>query len=184
MKLSRSSVFADVYLLKTATHADERGFFAETFRASWLEDVVPNLTFLQDNHSYSKQGVLRGLHYQLEQPQGKLVRVVRGKIFDVIVDLRSNSATFGLWQGFELSAENGQQLWIPPGFAHGFYTLTAEADCLYRCTDYYHAASERNIRWDDQDLAIQWPLLQDSLPLVSLKDQNASSFKQAECFSW
>ena len=119
MELTRSSVFADVYLLKTPKHSDERGFFTETFRASWFDNIAPELTFLQDNHSYSKQGVLRGLHYQLERPQGKLVRVIRGKIFDVVVDLRKNSTTFGRWQGFELSAENRQQLWIPPGFAHG-----------------------------------------------------------------
>lgn len=187
MELTRSSVFADVYLLKTPTHTDERGFFTETFRANWFEKIAPNVTFLQDNHSYSKRGVLRGLHYQLEQPQGKLVRVVRGKIFDVIVDLRKRSDTFGLWQGFELSAENQNQLWIPAGFAHGFYTLSEEADCLYRCTDYYHAASERSIRWDDPDLAIQWPLIKErsiSSPLLSSKDQQASSFKQADYFSW
>jgi|SRR5690554_4323384 len=187
MELTRSSVFADVYLLKTPKHSDERGFFTETFRVSWFDNIAPELTFLQDNHSYSKQGVLRGLHYQLERPQGKLVRVIRGKIFDVVVDLRKNSTTFGRWQGFELSAENRQQLWIPPGFAHGFYTVSAEADCLYRCTDYYHAASERTIRWDDADLSINWPLVTDTnnaLPLVSAKDQQGAGFQQADYFSW
>lgn len=186
MKLTRSSVFADVYLLEAPKYTDERGFFMETFRASWFDKIAPELTFLQDNHSYSTQGVLRGLHYQLQRPQGKLVRVMRGKIFDVVVDLRKNSATFGLWQGFELSADNQLQLWIPPGFAHGFYTLSAEADCLYRCTDYYHAQSERSIRWNDKDLNIQWPLTTglNQAPLVSLKDQQANSFKQAEYFTW
>lgn len=183
MKLTRSSVFADVYLIQTPRYTDERGFFMETFRASWFEEIAPELSFLQDNHSYSTQGVLRGLHYQLQQPQGKLVRVMRGKIFDVVVDLRLNSTTFGLWQGFELSADNQRQLWIPPGFAHGFYTLSTEADCFYRCTDYYHAESERSIRWDDHSLGIQWPLLGEA-PLISLKDQQARSFDQAEYFLW
>lgn len=180
MQLTRSSVFADVYLLKTTKHSDERGFFSETFRASWFEDIAPGLTFTQDNYSYSKQGVLRGLHYQLERPQGKLVRVVRGTIFDVVVDLRQHSSTFGKWQGFELSADNQHQLWIPPGFAHGFYTVSAEADCLYRCTDYYDAESERSIRWDDPDLAIEWPITH--APIISAKDQQAMAFKQAEYF--
>lgn len=182
MELTHSSVFADVYLLKTPRHGDERGYFTETFRASWFDEIAPGLAFLQDNHSHSKQGVLRGLHYQVQQPQGKLVRVVQGEIFDVIVDLRKNSTTFGCWQGFRLSAENQHQLWIPPGFAHGFYTLSAQADCLYRCTDYYNATSERSIRWDDQDLAIQWPF--ENEPVVSLKDQQATGFKQAEYFLW
>lgn len=182
MQLTRSSVLADVCLITTPIHTDERGFFTETFRAYWFQEIAPDLSFLQDNHSHSKQGVLRGLHYQLEQPQGKLVKVIRGRIFDVVVDLRQTSPTFGRWQGFELSAANNQQLWVPPGFAHGFYTLSKEADCLYRCTDYYHAPSERCIRWDDPDLAIQWPCA--TAPVLSAKDRHAQSFKQSDYFPW
>jgi len=156
--LTPSSVFNDVYIIEPRLYEDERGFFMETFRQEWLNDLTGGAAFVQDNHSASHQGVLRGLHYQLEQPQGKLVRVVAGRVFDVIVDMRRSSPTFGRWQGFELSADNRHQLWVPPGFAHGFYTLSERAECLYRCTGYFHAQRERILRWDDPDLAISWPL--------------------------
>lgn len=172
--------FSDVYLIQPQKHSDERGFFMESFRESWLAEIAPKQRFVQDNHSFSKQNVLRGLHYQLEQPQAKLVRVVHGRIFDVVVDMRRSSPTFGKWQGFELSADNHLQLWIPEGFAHGFYTLSETAECLYRCTHYYHAPSEQSVRFDDPHLNIHWPLLAE--PLLSPKDANASSFNQAKYF--
>ena len=179
MNIIRAGRFSDVYLLTPSMYSDERGFFMESFRASWLENIAPGVQFVQDNHSFSHAGVLRGLHYQLQQPQGKLVRVMRGRILDVVVDMRLSSPTFGQWEGFELSADNRHQLWIPPGYAHGFYTLE-DADCLYRCTHYYHAASERVLRWNDPQLAIQWPVEQ---PLVSAKDQQGLVFAEADYFT-
>ena len=179
MQISRAGRFADVYILTPPVYRDERGFFMESFRASWLNDIAPDVQFVQDNHSFSHAGVLRGLHYQLQQPQGKLVRVMRGRILDVVVDMRVASPTFGQWESVELSAANRRQLWIPPGYAHGFYTLE-DADCLYRCSDYYHAVSERVLRWDDPQLGIQWPVEQ---PLVSAKDQQGVAFAEADYFT-
>ena len=171
----------DVVILEPRVFSDERGFFMETFRAIELEILSNGVPFVQDNHSRSVQGVLRGLHYQLNQPQGKLVRVVRGEIFDVAVDLRRSSPTFGQWTSVVLSAENQRQLWIPPGFAHGFYTLSAEAEVLYKCTAYFDAASERSLRWDDAELAIDWPLT--GAPLLSAKDAAATDFAAADYFA-
>lgn len=179
--LTPSSVFNDVYIIEPRLYEDERGFFMETFRQEWLDDLTGGAVFVQDNHSASHQGVLRGLHYQLEQPQGKLVRVVAGSVFDVIVDMRRSSPTFGRWQGFELSADNRHQLWVPPGFAHGFYTRSERAECLYRCSGYFHAQSERILRWDDADLAIRWPLQGE--PILSEKDARGTAFKQADYFA-
>ncbi len=156
---------------------DDRGYLFESFRSSWL----PGIEFVQDNHSRSTKGALRGLHYQHEHPQGKLVRVVRGEVFDVAVDIRASSPTFGQWIGRILSEQNKELFWIPPGFAHGFLVLSDEADFVYKCTDYYTPGDEYAIRWDDPDLAIDWPL--DSITLnLSEKDTRAPFLKDAKLF--
>ena len=161
--------------------SDERGFFMESYHAHKLADMA-GITdaFVQDNHSRSAQHVLRGLHYQIHQPQGKLVRVVAGSIYDVAVDIRRSSPTFGHWVGLILSADNKQQLWVPVGFAHGFLVLSEVAEVLYKTTDYYAPQHERAIRWDDPTLTIQWPLTAD--PILSTKDQAAVPFLDAEVF--
>lgn len=147
-----------VLMFEPMVFGDERGFFYESFnQRDFLKEVGLDIAFVQDNHSHSVQGVLRGLHYQVKQPQGKLVSVIRGKIFDVVVDLRQGSSTFGKWESFELSEENRKQLWIPSGFAHGFLTLSKSADVLYKTTDYYAPEYERTILWNDPEIAIQWP---------------------------
>ena len=157
MKVSPTAI-PDVLLIEPRVFGDARGFFLESFnRRSFSEATGLDLDFVQDNHSRSGQAVLRGLHYQIEQPQGKLVRVVRGQVFDVAVDIRRSSPHFGRWVGYELSEENHRQLWIPPGFAHGFLVLSETAEFLYKTTDYWHAASEKCIVWNDSDLHIQWP---------------------------
>ena len=166
-----------VKLLAPERHEDGRGHFFEAWRDAWLPLLPGATSFVQDNHSLSRQGVLRGLHFQVDKPQGKLVRVVEGCIFDVAVDVRVGSPSFGQWVGCELSGENGQQMWIPPGFAHGFYVLSPQAITLYKCTNYYDPACERAIRWDDPDLAIAWPLIEPS-PLVSAKDAVAPMFRE------
>lgn len=156
---------------------DDRGYLFESFRSSWL----PGIEFVQDNHSRSTKGALRGLHYQHEHPQGKLVRVVRGEVYDVAVDIRASSPTFGQWIGRILSEQNNELFWIPPGFAHGFLVLSDEADFVYKCTDYYTPGDEYAIRWDDPDLAIDWPL--DSITLnLSEKDTRAPFLKDAKLF--
>jgi dTDP-4-dehydrorhamnose 3,5-epimerase len=156
---------------------DDRGYLFESFRSSWL----PGIEFVQDNHSRSTKGALRGLHYQHEHPQGKLVRVVTGEVYDVAVDIRASSATFGQWIGRILSEQNKELFWIPPGFAHGFLVLSDEADFVYKCTDYYNPGDEYAIRWDDPDLAIEWPL--DSITLnLSEKDADAPFLKDAKLF--
>ena len=172
----------DMVLIKPQVFGDDRGFFMETFRQNEFEDKVSNLRFVQDNHSLSKRGTLRGLHYQINQPQGKLVRVISGEVFDVGVDLRKSSPTFGNWSGVTLSSENKEILWVPPGFAHGFYVLSDRAEFEYKCTDYYAPEHERSIQWDDPDIGIDWPLLSGSLPLLSSKDRAGVSFKDAEVF--
>ena len=155
---------------------DDRGFFLETFHVSrYCELAGIELEFVQDNHSRSSAGVLRGLHFQKTKPQGKLVRVVSGEVFDVAVDIRPGSATFGQWAGTTLSGQNKRQFWVPPGFAHGFLVLSETADFEYKCTDYYDSADEGSIRWDDPDLAIEWP---NSVPLLSGKDAAAPRFKE------
>lgn len=170
------TMLAEVKLLLPDRHEDERGHFFEAWRDEWLPQLPGATPFVQDNHSLSQQGVLRGLHFQVANPQGKLVRVATGTIFDVAVDVRPDSSTFGQWVGCELSDDNGLQMWIPPGFAHGFYVLSSQAITLYKCTDYYAPACERAIRWDDPDLAIGWPLAERS-PLVSAKDASALMFR-------
>lgn len=175
----------DVLILQPQVFSDERGYFLQSFQQQQYELLLARpLNFVQDNHSYSKQGVLRGLHYQLAQPQAKLIRVVQGEIFDVAVDLRASSATFGQWVAQRLSAQNQQQLFIPEGFAHGFLVLSDSADVHYKTTDYYAPAHERSIRWDDPYLAIDWPLSQLPTlpPLISARDQQATSFNTAEYF--
>jgi dTDP-4-dehydrorhamnose 3,5-epimerase len=172
----------DVVLLTPQVFGDERGFFMETFRQSEFEQHCGNCQFVQDNHSKSAHGILRGLHYQYEKPQGKLVRVTRGEVFDVAVDLRQSSPTFGQWVGATLSAENKQLLWVPPGFAHAFYVTSEEAEFQYKCTDYYNPGDEYCIRWDDPTLAIDWPLVGGKPPRVSEKDGQGDAFVDAPKF--
>ncbi|MDF9436032.1 dTDP-4-dehydrorhamnose 3,5-epimerase [Chromohalobacter israelensis] len=172
----------EVVLLTPKVFGDERGFFLETFRQDEFEQHCGNYTFVQDNHSKSAKGILRGLHYQLHQPQGKLVRVTRGEVFDVAVDLRKESPTFGQWVGAFLSAENKQLLWVPPGFAHGFYVTSEEAEFQYKCTDYYAPGDECSIRWDDSVLNIDWPLIENKEPRVSVKDRQGYEFNGAPKF--
>lgn len=173
---------AQLLVLTPRYFRDERGFFVESFnKRAFAEAAGSDVEFVQDNHSRSTRGVLRGLHYQLQpRAQGKLVRVVDGEIFDVAVDLRRGSPTFGRWFGTRLSAEQGNQLWIPPGFAHGFLTLSETADVLYKASDYYSPECERAIAWNDPAIAIQWPL--DGPPLLSAKDDAAGPLAQAETF--
>jgi dTDP-4-dehydrorhamnose 3,5-epimerase len=168
-----------VLLIEPAVFGDERGFFLESWNARTFADAGLNLQFVQDNHSKSGRGILRGLHYQIEHTQGKLVRVTRGEVFDVAVDIRGDSPTLGQWYGVQLSGENKRMLWIPPGFAHGFYVLSAEAEFLYKCTDFHHPQSEVSIRWDDPDLAIDWPLIGSEVPLLSAKDAAGINFRDA-----
>ncbi|MGE1084317.1 dTDP-4-dehydrorhamnose 3,5-epimerase [Pseudomonas shirazensis] len=173
----------DVYLFTPKVFGDDRGFFFESFNANVFQETTGlNPDFVQDNHSRSVKGVLRGLHYQLApHAQGKLVRVVQGEVFDVAVDIRRSSPTFGKWVGARLSAENKNQLWVPPGFAHGFVTLSETAEFLYKTTDLYHPASERCIAWDDPEIGIEWPI--DYAPSLSGKDQLGVALADAELFS-
>lgn len=177
------TAISDVLMLEPKVFADSRGYFFESFNErDFLAGVGVKASFVQDNHSLSAQGVLRGLHYQLEHTQGKLVRVVSGAVFDVTVDLRQSSATFGQWVGVELSADNKKQLWVPPGFAHGFLVLSEEAEFLYKTTDYWHATSEQCLLWNDPALNIQWPDI-GSLPILNSKDQAGLSWEQCPKFS-
>ncbi len=172
----------DVVLIEPRVFGDERGFFFESFNHAAFEEAIgKSVRFVQDNHSRSSKNVLRGLHYQIQQPQGKLVRVVQGEVFDVAVDLRKQSPTFGQWVGALLSAENKHQLWVPEGFAHGFVVLSDSAEFLYKTTDYYAPAHERCILWSDATLAIDWP--EGVQPQVSAKDAKGLSFEAAEVFS-
>jgi dTDP-4-dehydrorhamnose 3,5-epimerase len=175
------TVIPEVLLIEPRVFGDARGFFFESFNQRAFQEASGlNLEFVQDNHSRSSQGVLRGLHYQIQQPQGKLVRVVRGRVFDVAVDLRRSAATFGRWVGMELSEDEHRQLWIPPGFAHGFMVLSESAEFLYKTTDYYAPEHERCVAWDDPQLGIEWP---DSVvPRLSVKDAAGLPFQQAPYF--
>lgn len=180
MQITQAEI-SDVLILEPRLFGDSRGFFYESFNQQVFEDKTGvKAQFVQDNHSRSIQNVLRGLHYQIQQPQGKLVRVLQGAIFDVAVDLRQNSPTFAQWVGWELSAENRRQIWIPAGFAHGFLVLSETAEVLYKTTDYYAPQHERCIRWDDPDLAIAWPL--QSLPILSAKDAAGQALRTAEVY--
>jgi dTDP-4-dehydrorhamnose 3,5-epimerase len=170
----------EVILFEPKVFGDERGFFFESFNHARFEEAVGHpVQFVQDNHSKSVKGVLRGLHYQIQQPQGKLVRVAQGEVFDVAVDIRRSSPNFGKWVGARLSADNKRQLWVPPGFAHGFLVLSDTAEFLYKTTDYYAPEYERSIAWNDNQLAIVWPEFQ---PTLSKKDQNGASLIDADVF--
>lgn len=171
----------DVVLLTPQLFGDERGFFMETFRQSEFEAHCGNYQFVQDNHSKSKQGILRGLHFQLEKPQGKLVRVTQGEVFDVAVDLREGSPTLGQWVGVHLSAENKQLLWVPPGFAHGFYVVSDTAEFQYKCTDYYNPGDEYSLLWNEPSLNIEWPLVNEQAPHLSAKDQVGEALDWPSC---
>jgi len=172
----------DVLVIEPKVFGDNRGFFFESFNSKAFEQATGlKRNFVQDNHSKSVKHVLRGLHYQIQQPQGKLVRVIQGEVFDVAVDIRKSSPTFGRWIGMHLNAENKKQLWIPEGFAHGFVVLTETAEFLYKTTDYYAPEHERCIRWDDPALGIQWPI--QGKPIVSVKDQQAKPLAQTEHFA-
>lgn len=177
-----STALPGLLILEPKVFGDTRGFFFESFNAQDFAKVtgVLDVNFVQDNHSRSAQGVLRGLHYQIQQPQGKLVRVTEGEVFDVAVDIRRSSPHFGQWVGVHLSAENKRQLWVPPGFAHGFAVLSASAEFLYKTTDYYAPTHERCIVWNDPKLAIDWPL--QTAPLLAAKDAQAPVLAQAEVF--
>jgi dTDP-4-dehydrorhamnose 3,5-epimerase len=178
----RATAIPDVVVVEPRVFGDARGYFFESFNRKQLEAKLGRtLEFVQDNHSMSARGVLRGLHYQLPNPQGKFVRVVRGEVFDVAVDLRRGSPTFGRWIGETLSAENRRQLWIPEGFAHGFLVMSEQAEFLYKTTDYWHPEHERCIRWDDPGLGIAWPNLGVS-PTVSAKDASGAVFRDAPMF--
>jgi dTDP-4-dehydrorhamnose 3,5-epimerase len=175
------SELPEVLIIEPKVFGDERGFFYESFNAKTFADKTGiSAQFVQDNHSRSQKGVLRGLHYQIEHAQGKLVRVTAGSVLDIAVDIRRSSAHFGKWFGLELSAENAKQLWIPPGFAHGFVVLSDYAEFLYKTTDYYTPSAERCIRWDDPDLAIDWRLSE--APKLSAKDQVGKLLKDADLF--
>jgi len=180
MKVVETSI-PDVLIIEPKVFGDERGFFYESFNAAVLEAATGlKRQFVQDNHSKSQRGVLRGLHYQIQQPQGKLVRVVAGEVFDVAVDLRKSSPSFGRWFGTHLSAQNQRQLWIPEGFAHGFVVLSESAEFLYKTTDYYAPEHERSLLWNDPELGIQWPF--DEAPQLSAKDQAGKLLRDAELF--
>ncbi|AWY42251.1 dTDP-4-dehydrorhamnose 3,5-epimerase [Pseudomonas putida] len=171
-----------ILIIEPRVFEDDRGFFFESFNAdAFAHATGAQATFVQDNHSRSRKGVLRGLHYQLETPQGKLVRVISGEVLDVVVDMRRSSAHFGQWLTVRLSAADHRQLWVPEGFAHGFVALSETAEVLYKTTDYYDPQAERSLRWDDPDLAIDWQL--DGAPLLSAKDQSAALFKDADTFA-
>ena len=172
----------DVKIIEPAVFGDERGFFMETWQEQKFNELVCVRRFVQDNHSKSRQGILRGLHYQTEQTQGKLGRVVAGEVFDVAVDIRRSSPTFGRWVGVLLSAENKRQLWVPEGFAHGFYVTTENAEFVYKCTNYYNPSAEHSISWNDTDLNIQWTLVDGQQPSLSAKDAEGMLFKDAVYF--
>lgn len=172
----------EVILVEPRVFGDARGFFMETYHQAKFRAGGITADFVQDNHSGSRQGILRGLHYQIRHPQGKLVRVVAGRVFDVAVDLRRSSPTFGQWVGVELSAENKRQIWIPEGFAHGFYVLSEWAEVVYKATDFYAPEWERSIRWDDPDIGIRWPLPDNQPPLLSRKDAAASLLRDADTY--
>jgi len=186
MKIIETSI-KDIKIIQPQVFDDERGFFLESYRENWFRDNVANVSFVQDNHSKSSYGILRGLHYQIQQPQGKLVRVISGEAYDVAVDMRQSSSTFGQWEGILLSAENKRQLWVPPGFAHGFYVTSKSAEFVYKCTDYYAPEYEKSLLWNDTKLNIQWPIPASESPQLSpqlsAKDKAGLSFKDSEYFS-
>ena len=177
-----STPLTGVTLIKPTVHGDDRGFFLETWHAQRYLEAGVGLPFVQDNHSRSSQGTLRGLHLQTEKPQGKLVRLTTGAVFDVVVDCRADSPSCGHWHGVTLTAEGQEQLWVPPGCAHGFYVLSDHTDFLYKCTDYYHPESEVSLAWNDPTLAIDWPLVDGQPPELSAKDSTGLDWAQAPKF--
>jgi dTDP-4-dehydrorhamnose 3,5-epimerase len=181
MKIIETAV-KDALIIEPKVFGDTRGFFMESWNRRAFAQIGLDLDFVQDNHSRSRRGVLRGLHYQVTQPQGKLVRVAAGAVYDVAVDLRKSSPTFGRWAGVELTAENQRMFWVPPGFAHGFLVLSESADFLYKATDYYAPEHERSILWNDPDLAIDWPLAGIGTPSLAAKDTTGTRFKHAEVY--
>ena len=172
----------DCLVLDPIVHGDERGFFIESWNSRTFSEMGLNIEFVQDNHSRSARGVLRGLHFQVNTPQGKLVRVTKGSVFDAVVDLRRSSSTFGGWFGVELSEENQRMLWVPPGFAHGFLVLSESADFQYKCTEYYSPRDDRGIRWNDPEIGIEWPMVEGVEPTLSEKDGAAPFLSDAETF--
>lgn len=181
MEFTRTKI-SDVLLIRPRVFTDARGFFFESWQRTEFASNGIDVDFVQDNHSNSKQWTLRGLHYQLRRPQGKLVRVLAGSVFDVAVDLRRSSATFGSWVGEVLSSENQLMMWIPPGFAHGFLALSETADFAYKCTNYYDPSSERSLLWNDPDLGIEWPIAKGLEPLLSNKDAHAPALSTASVY--
>lgn len=181
MKFIRTSI-PDVVVVEPNPLGDGRGFFMEVWRESVFSQNGIHAKFVQENHSSSPKGVLRGLHYQIKQPQGKLIRVIAGEIFDVAADLRKKSPDFGRWVGVTLSAENKKMLWIPEGFAHGFYVTGDRAEVVYKCTDYYSPEHERSVIWNDPDLGIEWPVTPGAPPVLSAKDSAGNFFAKAEHF--
>lgn len=179
MKVTRASL-EGVLVLRPRVFGDERGFFLESYNQRMMEEVGIHETFVQDNHSFSTRNVLRGLHYQVQRPQGKLVRVIGGEILDVVVDLRRSSPTFGGWEAIRLSDENKSMVWIPPGFAHGFRVVSENVHMLYKTTDFYFPEFEHTVAWNDPDLKIDWQL--DGAPVISKKDQAGLPFKQAQTY--
>lgn len=182
MKITPTKI-PDVLIIEPRVFGDERGFFMETYNQQVFAEHSLTMNFVQDNHSRSRHGILRGLHYQIENPQGKLVRVTSGKVFDVAVDIRRSSPTFGEWVGVELSGENQRQFWVPEGFAHGFYVMSESADFQYKCTNLYAPEHERCIRWDATDLGIDWQLVDGAAPQVSAKDAEGTTLADAEVFA-
>lgn len=181
MSLFSITAIPDVILVEPKIFSDERGFFLESYQKQNFAEAGISFEFVQDNHSKSYHGILRGLHYQIQQPQGKLIRVIAGEIFDVAVDIRRHSPTFGKWVGDYLSADNKKMLWIPPGFAHGFYVTSPHAEVLYKATSYYAPEWERTIMWDDPALNIRWPI-QNEQPILSPKDKAGKLLSDAEVF--
>lgn len=179
MKLIDTTI-PDVKIIEPDVFGDARGFFLESWNRRSFCKMGLDIEFVQDNHSRSSRGILRGLHYQIKHPQGKLVHITSGCVFDVAVDLRKGSSTLGHWVGAELSEDNHRMMWIPPGFAHGFYVLSSSADFIYKTTDYYMPEYERSIRWNDEDLAIKWPLIDGKPPLLAEKDRYAESYRDAD----
>ncbi len=181
MKIINTDI-PDVKLIEPKVFSDDRGFFMETYQQRVFAEAGLPTEFVQDNHSGSRQGILRGLHYQLKQSQGKLVRVVVGEVFDAAVDLRKSSPTFGQWTGAVLSAENKRALWVPPGFGHGYYVLSDWAEFVYKVTDFYAPEWERTILWNDPQIGVQWPLVNGQTPVISGKDAAGKLLSQAELF--
>jgi dTDP-4-dehydrorhamnose 3,5-epimerase len=179
----RPSAIPDVLVVTPDIKSDDRGFFLESYQQEKYRSIGIPAPFVQDNHSGSKRGVLRGLHYQIRPPQGKLVGVVVGEVFDVVLDLRKSSPTFGQWMGEYLSAKDARQLWIPPGCAHGFYVCSPWAELLYKVTDFYSPEGDRTVRWDDPALGIRWPLIDGAPPILSEKDNRGKLFSEAELFA-